>query len=190
MKTLALNILDIAQNSIRAKADEISISITESDKNDLYKIIIDDNGKGIPPQILANVTDPFVTTRSTRRMGMGLALLKYHSELAGGNIEVKSEEGKGTHVKSVMSFGHIDRQPLGDITGVLRILIASNQEINFTYRHITESGEFLFSTDETKEFLEVDRLYNADLLDDISAMIYENLETLKVSGLEVRMKAI
>jgi hypothetical protein len=190
MKTLALNILDIAQNSIRAGADEISISITESDKDNLYQIIINDNGKGIPPQMLANVTDPFVTTRVTRRMGMGLALLKYHSELAGGNIEVISEEGKGTKVKSVMSFGHIDRQPLGDITGVLRILMASNQEINFTYRHITESGEFRFSTDETKKFLEVDKLYDTDLLDDINAMIYENLLIIRVSGLEVKTEAL
>lgn len=189
MKTLALNILDISQNSIRARADEINIAISESSEQDLYKIVIEDNGKGIPPDILKNVADPFVTTRTRRRMGMGLALLKYHSELTGGNIEVISDEGKGTKVKAVMSFKHIDRQPLGDITGVIRILIAGNQGINFTYRHTTDAGEYMFSSDETKKFLEVERLYDAELLDSISSMINENLIDIKASGLESKAEA-
>lgn len=185
MKTLALNILDISQNSIRAMADEIYIGIVESPEKDLYQIVIEDNGKGIPPDILKNVANPFVTTRTKRRMGMGLALLKYHSELTGGTIEVISKEGKGTKVKAVMSFKHIDRQPLGDITGVIRILMAGNQEINFIYRHTTDAGEYRFSSDETKKYLEVERLYDADLLDNISSMINENLKEIKVSGLEL-----
>jgi len=190
MKTLALNILDISQNSIRAMADEIFIGITELSEKDLYQIVIEDNGKGMPPDILKNVTDPFVTTRTRRRMGLGLALLKYHAELTGGNIEVISEEGKGTQVKAVMSFKHIDRQPLGDITGVIRILVAGNQGINFIYRHITDAGEYRFSSEETKKYLEVDRLYEADLLDSICAMINQNLLELKVSGLQLKAEAL
>lgn len=190
MKTLALNILDISQNSIRAMADEIYIGITESSEKDLYQIVIEDNGKGIPADILKNVADPFVTTRTRRRMGMGLALLKYHSELTGGNIEVISAEGKGTTVKVVMSFKHIDRQPLGDITGVIRILIAGNQKINFIYRHTTDAGEYRFSSEETRKYLEVERLYDAELLDCISSMINENLVEIKVSGLELKTEAL
>jgi hypothetical protein len=190
MKTLALNILDIAQNSIRARADKIYIGITESVENDLYKIVIDDNGKGIPPDILKCVADPFVTTRTKRRMGMGLALLKHHSELTGGSVEIKSEEGKGTQVKAVMSFKHIDRQPLGDISGVLRIMFAANQEIDFTYSHNTDCGEYMLSTEEIKKYLEVEKLLDADLLEDIGTMINENLTEIKVTGLESKAVAL
>jgi DNA mismatch repair ATPase MutL len=190
MKTLALNILDIVQNSIRAGADEICISITESAADDFYQIIIADNGNGIPSSMLNKITDPFVTTRTTRKIGMGLALLRHHAELAGGTIKIISGEGTGTQVKAVMSFSHIDRQPLGDITGVLGILIAANQDINFIYRHNTENGEYLFSSEETKRYLEVETLYGTDLLNDIGAMINENLVAIKVSGLELKAEAL
>ncbi len=133
MKELSLNILDIVQNSIRAKADEITIGIRESVRDDLFRITITDNGAGIPEKILANVTDPFVTTRTKRRMGLGLPLLKYHAELTGGKLEISSQSGEGTEIKADFSFRHFDRQPLGDIVGVLILLIASNENINFIY---------------------------------------------------------
>ncbi len=188
MKALSLNILDIVQNSIRARADEISIEIHESGKNDKYSIIISDNGSGIPPEILKEVTDPFITTRTKRKMGLGLALLKYHAELTGGELIIDSEEGKGTRVEASFSYSNIDRQPLGDIVGVLVIMIAGNPGINFIYRHTTDNGEFRFSTEETKEFLEVETLYNHELLDDIGNMIGENLRQINVSGFTYREK--
>ncbi|MCE5347790.1 MAG: ATP-binding protein [Bacteroidales bacterium] len=183
MKTLSLNILDIAQNSIRAKADEISIEIKESFTNNRYQIIITDNGTGIPENILENVTDPFVTTRTKRKMGLGLPLLKYHAELAGGGLKIDSRPGKGTKVTADFLFNHIDRQPLGDIVGTIIILVASNPEINFIYRHVTDNGEYSFSSKETKEYLEVDTLYDNALLEDIAGMIGENLKEIQASGL-------
>jgi len=184
MKTLALNILDIAQNSIRAKAHEISITITESVKDDLFQIIIKDNGSGIPKDILTNVTDPFVTTRTRRRMGLGLPLLKYHAEITGGYLKIKSEENKGTTVKAVLSHKHLDRQPLGDIAGVIKILIASNPGTEFYYNHTTDSGTYFFSTKDTREFLETEELKDQSLLQDITDMINGNLTDINVSGLE------
>lgn len=185
MKELALNILDIVQNSIRAKANEISISITESIADDLYQINISDNGNGIPAELLQNVTDPFITTRKKRRMGMGLPLLKYHAEITGGGLTINSEIGKGTVTTATFSFKHIDRQPLGDIIGVLLMLIASNQEINFIYFHKTDIGEYRFSTEETKEYLDLAKLYDGNLLNDIGRMIFENLKCISASGVEV-----
>jgi signal transduction histidine kinase len=182
MKELSLNILDIVQNSIRAEANEIFIEIKESVAADLFSIRITDNGCGIPEEILEKVTDPFVTTRTKRRMGLGLALLKYHSELAGGYLKIKSLRGKGTEVLSCMSFAHIDRQPLGDIAGVIKILIAANPGINFIFRLITDSGEYRFSSAETMEYLEVDDFNQAGLLDEICSMIKENLMEIEVSG--------
>jgi anti-sigma regulatory factor (Ser/Thr protein kinase) len=181
MKELSLNILDIAQNSIRAEADEISIEIRESVRDDLFRITITDNGKGIPEEILANVTDPFVTTRTKRRMGLGLPLLKHHAELAGGKLEISSESGNGTEVVADFSFRHFDRQPLGDIVGVLILLIASNEKINFIYMHNTEKGRYRFSSLETKEYLEIETLNDRILLEDLRSIIVENLKAINAS---------
>jgi anti-sigma regulatory factor (Ser/Thr protein kinase) len=174
MKELALNILDIVQNSIRAEADLIRIEIRESEQHNLYQIIITDNGNGIPDEILEQVTDPFVTTRTKRKMGLGLSILKYHAELTRGELKVESEPGKGTVIKATFLYNHIDRQPLGDITGVLRILIASNPAINFIYSHSADKGEYTFSTEETKEYLITDKLTEMDLLQDIG--LYDKRE--------------
>jgi anti-sigma regulatory factor (Ser/Thr protein kinase) len=188
MKTLALNILDIVQNSVRAKADEISIEVTESVVADILIITITDNGEGIPGGMLENVTDPYVTSRTKRRLGLGLPLLKQHAELAGGNLKIESELNKGTRVTARFTLSHIDRQPLGDITGVLKILIAANQGINFIYCHVTDNGNFRFSSKETKEYLEVEELSNNSLLEDICKMITENLYEIGVSDLILREK--
>lgn len=186
MKELSLNILDIVQNSIRARADEISIEIKESAIEDHYQIVIRDNGTGIPESILENVTDPFVTTRTKRRMGLGLPLLKYHAELTGGGLSISSKTGKGTEVNALLSFKHIDRQPLGDIIGVLTILLAANPEINFIYQHKTDMGEYLFSSKETKEYLEADTLNDRNLLEQIGCMIGENLKGIEASGIDFK----
>lgn len=190
MKTLALNILDIAQNSIRAKADQVSISVTESLTDDLYRICIEDNGAGIPKEILRNVTDPFVTTRTRRRLGLGLPLLKYHAEITGGSLEIISEENRGTFVKAEFSHKHIDRQPLGDIAGVIRILIASNPGIEFVYKHKTDTGSYCFSTKDTKEVLETEELTCQALLQDIRDMINHNLTIINASGPEIKAEAV
>jgi DNA mismatch repair ATPase MutL len=182
MKTLSLNILDIVQNSIRAKADDIFIGIRESLAEDIYQITIEDNGTGIPKEIFKNVTDPFFTTRTKRKMGLGLPLLKYHAELTGGGLGISSMQGNGTKITAWFSCSHIDRQPLGDITGVLVMLIAANPEINFSYCHSTDNGKYSFSTLETKKYLELDSLHGTDLLSDIKDMIKENIEEIEVSG--------
>lgn len=189
MKTLALNILDIIQNSIRAKASNISVTITESETDDTYVIEIEDDGNGIPNSLLPVITDPFVTTRTKRRMGMGLALIKYHAEITGGDLKIASEEGKGTKVTATFSYSHFDRQPLGDIGGVIKILIAANRDTDFSYKHKTDKGNFSFSTTETKQVLEIQYINDYELLEDIKNMINENLEEIGASGLELRAGA-
>ena len=184
MKSLALNILDIVQNSLRAEADEINISISELESTDQYRIAIEDNGKGIDPGMLSKVTDPFVTTRTKRRMGMGLPLLKHHATIAGGNMEIVSEAGKGTRVSSYFQNSHIDRQPLGDIAGVTRILIAANPGVNFTLSFRTDKGEYSFASKDVKEYLDIETFNDASLLEDIVLMINENLAQINVSGFD------
>lgn len=184
MKTLALNILDIVQNSIRAEATEISIEIEESKTDDLFVMTIGDNGNGIPKNILENITNPFVTTRTTRKIGLGLSLLKYHADLTGGSLKIDSVEGKGTKITASFSFSHIDRQPLGDIAGVVVLLLTCDPETDIRYKHRTNAGEYFFSSKETKEYLEIETLNDNSLLQEIKGMINENLKEIGVSESE------
>lgn len=181
MIELSLNILDIVQNSVRAGADMIEISIRESATDDKLELKIRDNGNGIPEHLLGMVDDPFTTTRDTRKTGLGLPLLKHHAQLTGGNIEISSQEGTGTEVSACFGLSHIDRQPLGDITGVLIILISANPDIDFLYTHKTDTGYYSFSTIETKQILEAAKLDNYGLLQDLRKMIKENLSAISVS---------
>lgn len=181
MTELSLNILDIVQNSVAAGASLIEIYINESIVEDKLEVVIKDNGRGIPKQIIDTVDDPFTTTRTTRKTGLGLPLLRHHACLTGGDIEIKSEEGKGTEVKAFFGLSHIDRQPLGDITGVLIILMSANPDIDFLYKHSTQAGNYSFSTIEAKRLLEVKKINDYGLLRDIGEMIRENLISISVS---------
>ena len=115
-----------------------------------------------------------------------MPLLKYHAELTGGGLEINSLERKGTEVKATFSFKHIDRQPLGDIVGVLVLLMAANQELDLIYQHKTDKGEYRFSSKETKEYLEVESLGERKLLWEIGCMIAANLKEIEVSGFDLK----
>jgi hypothetical protein len=182
MTELSLNILDIVQNSLRAGASEVTIEIVESSPADLFTITVRDNGCGIPEKILDTVTDPFTTTRTTRRTGLGLPLLRHHAMLTGGDVRISSSDMKGTEVRAHFGNSHIDRQPLGDIAGVMIILISANPGIDFLYSHQTGSGKYVFSTAEIRRLLETDRIDDYSLLQDLKMMIQENINAIGVSG--------
>jgi hypothetical protein len=154
MKDLSLHILDIAQNSISAKAALIQIVIEEDKVNNRYVLIIEDNGTGMSAEVLAKVTDPYTTSRKTRKVGMGLPLLKLNAEFANGNLDITSELGVGTKITAMFEFDHIDRVPIGDISGIVVMLASMNPNIEFIYKHITPKGEYCFDTKEIKELLQ------------------------------------
>ena len=181
MQTLALNILDIVQNSIRAGASRISVYVGESESDDIMEILISDNGSGIPEAIIEKVTDPFVTTRTTRKTGMGLPLLKYHAGITGGSLSLDSISGTGTVVKAVFTLSHVDRQPLGDIAGVMTILMSANPGIDFLYSHKTDKGLYDFSSAETKDYLGIEDFSGSALLGDIKEMLNSNLNEIGAS---------
>lgn len=178
MKSIALNILDIAQNSKRAGASEIIIGFTDSVKKDTVTVTISDNGDGMNDEFLSRVTDPFVTTRTKRNIGLGLPLLKFHSELAGGHLGINSAPGKGTQVDASFVRSHFDRQPTGDLAGVITILATGNPGIEIVYEHNTDKGSFRFSTAETKEYLGIETLNEPGLADSIREMIGQNIREL------------
>lgn len=153
MKEISLNILDIAQNSIVAEADIVKIEIIEDATADEMTVTITDNGKGMPEEMLAAVTDPFTTGRTTRRVGLGIPLLKHAAELTGGRFDIKSKLGEGTTVTAVFGLSHIDRQPLGDIASTIHQLAIMNEKTDFLYVHSIDGKVFEFDTREIKKIL-------------------------------------
>ena len=151
MKELSLNILDIAENSVSAKATFIEVAIWESVTKNILEIKITDNGCGMSEEFLKTVTDPFSTTRKTRKVGMGISLLKLAAEQADGKFEINSTLGKGTVVTALFKHNHIDRPPLGDIGQTISALVSCNLDIDFIYKHSFEGNEFCFSTKEVVE---------------------------------------
>lgn len=139
MRELALNILDIAENSLAAGAKLIEIALFVDFEKDEMRIAIKDDGCGMDEDTLARVTDPFTTSRTTRPVGMGVPLFKYSAESAGGMFFIASEKGKGTTVTATYCISHVDRMPLGDFGGVILQLITMNEGVDF-YISVESSG--------------------------------------------------
>lgn len=151
MQELSLNILDIAQNSISAKATLILIGVDTVGKT--MTVTIEDNGCGMTPEQVKSVTDPFYTTRKTRSVGLGVPLFKMAAEMSGGSFEIQSEKGKGTLVKAVFDTENVDCMPLGDINATISTLIQLNPHIDFRYRRSRDGHEFVLDTRQLREIL-------------------------------------
>ncbi|MBN2038946.1 MAG: ATP-binding protein [Spirochaetes bacterium] len=133
MEDLSLHILDVAENATTAGATLIEINITEDRKNDILSLSIKDNGHGMDREMTGKIRDPFVTTRSTRRVGLGISLLEQSAIEAEGNLMIESEPGRGTEITATFRNTHIDRKPLGDIASTIITLIVGNPEIDIVY---------------------------------------------------------
>lgn len=144
--------LDVAQNSVAAGAKSIDM-ILEENAQHLCCLAVADNGKGMSPEFLANVTDPFTTTRTTRKVGMGLPLLRMMAEQTGGRLEIESEVGVGTTVTVWFQANHIDCPPLGDMPSTVALLIQGAPDVEWTYRHTTPKGTFTLDTRELRTVL-------------------------------------
>jgi hypothetical protein len=153
VKELSLHILDIVQNSTNAKASEISIDLLEDLQANVFEIHIADNGCGIQEERLNAITDPFSTSRSTRRVGLGLSLLQAAAEQCDGSMTIQSREGQGTIVKTRFKHDHIDRVPLGDIVSTIITLISGHPTVEFSYRHRVNDKLFEFDTAVVKQEL-------------------------------------
>lgn len=149
-----MHILDIAENSVAAKADKIEIRITESRREDLLTIEVNDNGEGMDKETLKKAMDPFYTSKTVRRFGFGLSLLSEAARAANGHISIKSEKGKGTRVKVDFQHSHIDRQPLGDIGQTIITLIIGNPGIDLVFMHKKNGLVFRLDTQEIKARLD------------------------------------
>jgi len=164
MEDLSLHILDVVENCITAEATRIEVKITEDTRENLLTVEMNDNGKGMSEELLENATDPFYTTRTTRKVGLGIPLLAMSARESDGDISVRSKIGEGTSIKATFQYDHIDRRPLGDIGQTMIILIMSNPDIDFLYEHKKNDKLYTLDTAEMKKDLDGIPINNPEVI--------------------------
>ncbi|MBR2351178.1 MAG: ATP-binding protein [Clostridia bacterium] len=173
MKELSLNILDITENSVKAGATLTEISITESENK--LVISIKDDGCGMSEDIVRSVVDPFYTTRTTRKVGMGVPLFKMAAEQTGGKLEIVSDTGEdhGTTVTAYFYKDHLDFTPLGDVISTVTTLIQGHPDTDFLFTHLIDDKEIRLDTRELRGVLEGVPLNTYDVLEWIRGYLEE-----------------
>ncbi|NCA80148.1 MAG: ATP-binding protein [Sphingobacteriia bacterium] len=180
MKDLSLHIIDIFQNSVSAKATKIELLIKENIEQDELLLQFKDNGIGMSTEMLNNVTDAFFTTRTTRKVGLGIPLLKQNAEITGGDFSITSKLGIGTEINVRFKHSHIDRQPFGDLAGAVVLTATSYPKIRFIYHHQKDDLEYIFDTDEINEVLDGISIQSPDVVLMLKELIENNLEEIRV----------
>jgi len=179
LKNIAEHILDITQNSIVAGASHIKIKIHQSGVENYYQLLIIDNGKGMTPETVKNVTDPFFTSRTTRKVGLGIPFLKQNAEITGGSFSIQSKLGEGTLVEAQFVLDSIDRVPEGDIAGTIVFIAAANPSIDFEFEYVNSRGNYIFDTREVKKILGDVPFAKTEIRNYLVEMVFENLQDLE-----------
>lgn len=171
---ISLNVLDIAQNSIKAGATLVEIEVVKNRQDNLVTLSINDNGCGMDEEQLEHVIDPFFTSRSTRKIGLGVPFLKQAAEASGGSFSIMSEKGVGTRVKAVFHTDHIDCMPLGDINSTIFSLVTINEQLDFVYTYRVDEKQFTLDTREIREILGNVSFQNAEVTSFLREYLSEN----------------
>ena len=182
MKELSLHILDVAENGISAGADQIDIEVIEDRQENRLTLVIADNGRGIPGDQIDRAMDPFYTSRTTRRVGMGLSLLNAAARQCDGHMGIESDVGKGTRIVAEFVHDHIDRAPLGDMAGTMISLIMGTPTVDFEYRHESDGREFVLSTREIKAALDGRPITDPDVFQYIMQTLRTGEKRLRQGG--------
>lgn len=173
MNNLSFHITDITTNSIRAKANTIEINIRETESR--IEIVITDNGSGMDSETLARVTDPFYTSRTKRKVGLGLPFLIQNAEQTGGKVAIRSTTGEGTQVTASFISAHIDCPPWGDLSGTIALLITGNPQVNIIFTYQSADVHFSISSLEIKETLQDIPLSHPQVTSWLKEMVEENI---------------
>lgn len=182
MDEIALHILDIVQNSLRAGATLVIIRINE-DEEGYVVFSVEDNGSGMSEEMVEKVQDPFVTTRTTRKVGMGIPLLAMMAEQSGGGIELHSELGKGTIITARFKRDNIDRPPMGDIVNTIKVLLVTNPGLHLIVEFGKRKARFVFDTDEVKEQVGDEVDYSIpDIYMWLSAFLQQEISKVRKAG--------
>ena len=179
MEDLSLHILDIAENSIEAKAKKIKIKVVEDGKKDTLSLEIADDGKGMDKETLKKALDPFFTTKKTRRFGLGLPLLAEAARAANGRFFIQSKAKLGTKIKASFQASHIDTKPLGDIAQTIVTLITGHPEVEIDYRHQVNRSYYSLSTEEIKAHLNGISINSPQVVNFIRKNLKEGIVSLR-----------
>ncbi|MDF2949527.1 MAG: hydE [Sedimentibacter sp.] len=178
MKEISMHILDIVMNSIKAEASLIELFIEDSIKNNWLKIVIKDNGIGMTDEMVKQVTDPFFTTRTTRRVGLGIPMLKENCEMCNGYLKIKSVLHEGTTIECCFERDNIDRVPLGNMGDTIITIINSLKNCELLYKHSTDGNSFTLSTEEIRFILDGGSINENAVLIWIKEYVNENIESI------------
>lgn len=177
MKDLSMHIMDILQNSTRAKATEITLEVLLDSAQDTLTLIFKDNGCGMSEETVQKVIDPFYTSRTTRKVGLGLPLLKQNSEMTGGSMTIQSKEGVGTTVTAVFGLTHLDTPPMGDLAGTIVLTISAYPDIRFIFHYKRDDEvDYVLDTDEVYEILDGVPINDPDVIASLKEMVEENIK--------------
>jgi anti-sigma regulatory factor (Ser/Thr protein kinase) len=180
MKDISYHILDIVRNSLQAGAKRVDVELSTNSVTGRFVLKISDNGCGMSAEMLKQVTDPFFTTSVTKKVGLGLPLLKQHAELTEGSFSIESVKDKGTIVTAVFNSFHIDMIPIGDLAMTFKSLIASNPDRDFVYWHQKDSAGFVLDTTDIRSQLGEVNIASHEVLDYITDFIRDNLKALSI----------
>lgn len=179
MKELSLHILDIAENSVHAQAQNISIIIEEDSHKNLLTIKIADDGKGMDAEMVTNVTNPFITTRTTRKVGLGIPFLKAAAEACNGYLHIDSTLGRGTTVATAFQLDHIDRMPMGNIQTTFLNLLVGYPQVHWLFKYSIDGEEFSLDSAPIKETLEGIPFSDPVVLKYLKQEINDGIEKIK-----------
>lgn len=180
MEDLAMHMMEIIMNSIHANSHNIDIEIEDSEEKNTISMSIRDDGKGMTKEFLCKIVDPFITTRETRKVGMGVSFMKGLTEMCDGSFDIESEVGKGTLLKATVRRDNIDVPPIGDLGEMMMQCIMADENIDFVFSYKTDSDEFIFRTDEVKRELDGVSLLEPEILLWIKSYINEGI--VRTSG--------
>jgi anti-sigma regulatory factor (Ser/Thr protein kinase) len=181
MRTISEHILDIVQNSVKAKATLIEIIVKEDLKNNLCYLIIRDNGCGMDEETVKQAANPFFTSRTTRKVGLGLSLLKQNAEASGGEFTLESEVGVGTTLEATFKLNNVDKPPMGDIWETFYLTLLSYTTGDLKYEHSTPKEDFSISASELKDVLGEVSFQQKEIREGIIELIKTNLEEIEAT---------
>ncbi len=175
MRELSLHLLDIAENGVSAGAQNITITIVEDLRTDRLRLTVEDDGRGMDAAMVEQVTNPFITTRTTRKVGLGIPLLKLAAEMCNGGLTVESTPNVGTTVNVDFQRSHIDRMPLGDVAGTMLSLLVGWPQVHWVLRYRVDDEEFVFDDAPIKEELGDLPLSDPEVLKFLRGALHEGI---------------
>lgn len=178
MREISLHLLDLVQNSIEAGATSVKLEINENLNSDKMIIRVMDNGRGMDEKLRQLVIDPFITTRTTRRIGLGLPLMDMSTKRCGGYLDVDSTPGKGTVVEAMYQHSHLDRPPMGNLVETVKSILVANPELDFIYDHTVNDRRFTVSSRDLADTLDGIPLTQPDVLVWLNGYLSDHIANL------------